>query len=186
MEKQRRDLDAQVDEILREVAEYKKRQAIQKIPVFDDLTPSHYKKPPLRKHPMPLIRYLVYLLIVTTAITGVSLSRYATSSGVNDSARVAKFDVVISHVVWSEDENNDISLVSAPGGTRNYVFTTQNNSEVAVRARLIIVSSDYIATENPTGWTDIAPHGSENITVTVTGTFEGNHVKVYIEYEQID
>ena len=135
---------------------------------------------------MPFIRCLIYLLIVTATVTGVSLSRYSTSSGGSDSARVAKFDVVISHVEWSEDENNDIFLVLTPGGTRNYVFTVTNNSEVAVRARLIIISSSYTATENPSGWTDISPNSSKNITVTVTGTFEGNHVKVHIEYEQID
>jgi len=147
--------------------------------------PRHAKEN-IKKPALPLVRYMAYLLIVTTAITGVSLSRYSTSSSSDDSARVAKFEVVISHIEWSEDENNDISLVSTPDGVRNYVFTVTNNSEVAVRARLIIIASDYTATANPTGWTDISPDNSENITVTVTGTFEGNHVKVYIEYEQID
>ena len=138
------------------------------------------------KTPLPIIRYLIYLLIATAAVTGVSMSRYATSSQMSDSARVAKFDVVISHAGWSKDENNDIFTVSTPEGTRNYVFTVANNGEIAVRARLIIVSSNDLATANPTGWINLSPHSSENITVTVTGTFEGNRVKVYIEYEQID
>jgi len=132
------------------------------------------------------LRYLVYLAIVTSVVTGISFSRYSTSSSVNNSARTAKFDVVILHSGWSSDEYNDISIVSTPNETRNYIFTVKNNSEVAVRARLIIISADYIATANPTGWTNISPKGSENITVSVKGTFEGNNVKVYIEYEQID
>ena len=126
------------------------------------------------------------MLIVTSTVTGVSLSRYATGSKVNDSARTAKFDVVISHAEWSEDENNDIFLVSTPDETRKYVFTVANNSEVDVRVRLKIVSSDHIATVTPKGWTDISHNSSEKITVTATGTFEGNYVKVYIKYEQID
>ena len=139
-----------------------------------------------KKTSLPIIRYLVYLLIVTTTVTGVSLSRYATSMKVNDSARTAKFDVVISHAEWSEDENNDIFLVSTPDETRKYVFTVTNNSEIDVRARLRIISSDHIATVSPKKWTEISHNSSEKITVTVTGTFEGNRVKAYIKYEQIN
>ena len=148
-------------------------------------TPQH-KHTAKAKTPLPFIRYLIYLLIMTSVVTGFSLSRYATSYSMTNAARVAKFEVVISHVQWSEDENNDIALTSMPQEPRDYVFTVQNNSEVAVRARLIIHSSGYIAAVNPTGWVDIAPSHSENITVTVIGTFEGNTVNAHIEYEQIN
>ena len=170
-------------------------------------TPQHLKNAD-KKTSLPVIRYLAYLLIATMTVTGVSLSRYSTSSSGSDSARVANFDVVVTHDSWNyglTDGIIDASFNQSSG--RLYTFTITNNSEVSVRARLIIDSYDLLPALNSfspqdlnnstdrSGWVTIAPKGApKQITVrlfAVSNTGNpivpnGNNVEMHIEYEQVD
>lgn len=141
-----------------------------------------------KKPAIPIIRYMLYLLIVTITITGVSLSRYATSSSQKDAGRVAGFDVSVTHTgTWSENEFEDVSN-HLLNGSKVYSFRVTNNSEVAVRARVVIDGNSGTAPiVSPSGTFDIAPHSSrDNVQITVVGSAVGNLVKMHIEYEQIN
>lgn len=141
----------------------------------------HYKAETSRRS-LPIVRYMLYLLIVTLTVSGVSLSRYATSSPGADQARVAKLDVVVTHPGWN---NYDVSS-HATGGTKGYELRVTNNSEVAVRARLVIDGSGGSVFASPSGWFDLPLGAWQDIAVTVTGTAGGNVVQMHVEYEQID
>ena len=152
-----------------------------------------------------ITRLLVYLLIVTTTVTGVSMSRYATSSQGDNTVRVAVFDVVVSHELWSEDAYNDVRLVQEIDGANDYIFGVKNYSDVAVRARLVVVgAARTIKSSTPAGhigkyiggaeelveliteWADISVGETVNFTVKIMGLFHGNEVTAHVEYEQID
>ncbi|MCL2813890.1 MAG: hypothetical protein FWD23_04760 [Oscillospiraceae bacterium] len=138
-----------------------------------------------RKPLFPVIGYLVYFLIVTTIVTGVSFSKYSVNSPAGDTARVAEFDVVITPLGWS---NDNISS-HASGKNKVYTLTAANNGEVAVRARLVIDSSTVSnsCVVSPSGWFELAALGGmQNVTVSITGHPAGNEVKMRVEYEQID
>ncbi len=79
---------------------------------------------------LPLTVWLSYLLVCTLLLTGVTFSSYVTSATGGDSARVAKFSVVMTgaeDIVSIDGSNASENLSSA------YHFTVTNNSEVAVR-----------------------------------------------------
>ena len=133
-----------------------------------------------------IMRYAFYLVIITIAVTGVSFARYATTGTRGDVARVAKFDVRVTGSPMSGG-TSDVSA-HAPGGNVPYTFTVTNHSEVAVRAQLFAQSTNggtapSISTSAPF---DLAPGGSRNVTVTVTGSTTGNVVRTYVEYAQIN
>lgn len=50
-----------------------------------------YKPKHLKKIRIPIYRYMIYLLIITTVVTGVTFSRYTTSTSGRNAARVAMF-----------------------------------------------------------------------------------------------
>ena len=166
-----------------------------------DSAPSRSKKLLAEKRPMPIIRYLIYLLILTVTVTGVSLSRYSTTSAFKgDSARVADFDVEVTHDYWNFGQNIDIdSVFNLPSG-REYVFTVTNHSEVAVRARLIIENcnlapssispSDAGGSPTQSGWISLAVNSApQEIRVRFYAAAivpGGNNVQMHVEYEQID
>jgi len=142
-----------------------------------------------KKKTYPLIRYLLYLLIVTMTVTGVSLSRYATSVTGTDQARVAKFDVTVTPSGWT----NGGTAAHAAGGSKACDLIVTNNSEVAVYARLVIDSGAANVTSiSPAGtattsaWFALAIGGSQTVTVNITGSTTGNNVQMHVEYEQID
>ena len=141
---------------------------------------------------MPLIRYLVYFLILTTALTSVSLSRYLSGNSAQHSARVARLEVDVTHTVWTDttrtdDRDGAFYIVGTTNAQRSYLFTVTNNSEVTIRARVIIDHSDISMPAQP--WSAAIPSGSAlNITTPIpqgTALF-GNDVEMHIEYEQID
>ena len=141
------------------------------------------------KKPLPYLRYVSYGVIVMTMVSGVALARFATSSGGADGARVAELDVVVTHGgTWSGGYYADVSSHVA-GGNQVYSFTVLNQSEVPVRAQ---VRADKMGTSganpqiSPASF-DLAPlGGSQAFTVTVTGTADGNKIKIYVDYTQID
>jgi len=144
------------------------------------------KKRKVVRSSLPIVRYMTYLLIVTVTLSGVSLSRYATSLASEDQARAARFDVTVSHASWSIDEYNDRFVVQTIDGSQEYTFTVTNNSEVAIQARLVIVSSTSSVAPDPSDWQIIPANESRDITITIAGSFTGNNVQLFIEYEQID
>ena len=153
-----------------------------------------------KKPALPLIRYLAYLLIVTTVMTGISLSRYSTSYSMYDSARVAKFNVEVIPVGW---ENNEV-LDIAPNGNKRLHFEIVNKSEVAVRVRLVdtytgvplnvtaVMNSSWItvAWDVANGWFTMTPGGTFDakryMMIDIVGTSVGKTVNMRMEYEQID
>ena len=187
MENQRRDQDSQVDE----------QGACGKTLAFEPTSSrealSRLKKTPVQKRPMSLMRYLVYLLIVTTTVTGVSLSKYSASSSTDDSARVAKFNVAVAPIGWA---NNGVVAHGITVSNTACILRVTNNGEVAVRARLVISSAPAgaVSSINPaaigrtdiSAWFDLAIGGTQDITVNIVGDADGNAVAMYVEYEQVD
>ena len=139
-----------------------------------------------QREKLPLVRYVLYVLLVTFTVTGVSFSRYSTTSSLEDLARMANFNVSVTHAPFSHGEYADISS-HVLNGNKAYVFTVTNNSEVTVRARLVVDSYDGEApTVNPSTWFDLASNAAQNVTITVVGAVDGNDVNLRVEYEQIN
>lgn len=153
------------------------------------------------KFEIPIVRYLVYLLVVTLAVSGVSLSRYSVSSDTIQSGRVAKLAGSFTHDIWS-DGDVDISVLPL-GYTRHYVFTIKNDSEVAMRVRLrdatkeppitnitVVDAGNASVNVDDNGWFDFSPAGSgadtRIVTMGLESTLDGNHLTIFFEYKQID
>lgn len=153
------------------------------------------------KFEIPIVRYLVYLLILTLAVSGVSLSRYSVSSGTIQSGRVAKLAGTFTHDSWS-DGDIDISVLPL-GDTRDYIFTIINMSEVAMRVRVRDVTKELPITNitvvdagnadvnvDGDGWFDFSPAGlgadTRKVTIGLVSTEEGNSLTIFFEYQQID
>jgi len=157
-----------------------------------------------KKKTAPLIRYLVYFLILTTALTSVSMSRYLAGDTGGDAARIAKLDVYVAPVYPAPmngllGPNTDYFAYNSSVGSKTYTFTVTNNSEVAVRARTVAeheYNPEGTYTVTTSAWVDFAPNnldGSKNINVTVEkppllnrASILMNDVKIYVEYAQID
>lgn len=157
------------------------------------------------KFQIPIVRYLVYLLVVTLAVSGVSLSRYSVSSGTIESARVAKLAGTFTHDdTWTIDEYNDFSVLPV-GQHKDYVFTIKNDSEVAMRVRIMDVSTSAVLQSNyysvfdgsgqsgvtvTNGWFDFSPAGlpddTRTVTISLDSTTTGNNLTIFFEYQQID
>lgn len=85
-----------------------------------------------------LIRVMVVLLVLVCLSTAMVTGRYAryySAAGGEDSARVAKFDVVVS-----DTESQLASVLIQPGETAEKFFTVENKSEVAVALRFQVTS----------------------------------------------
>lgn len=158
---------------------------------------------------LPLMRYLIYLVLATTITSGVSLSRFYTSSQAGDIARVAKFDVEITS---SFGQSDDTDVTDVQGHSKTYTFTVKNNSEVAVRVRAVNPASDnspYNSQSNyefvdesgnkidnlasgTGGWFELTPKGLSDDTrrikfeLIVSSGGDSKQVEVVFEYEQID
>ena len=102
----------------------------------------------LKHHPeikprfrLPLHVYMIYLLICTFLLTGVSFARYIATGSGSDSARIAAGTVEVSH-----DSNTKIEITrptdDAPV-TKGFSFTVSNkNSEVAIRYDVIVTLNE--------------------------------------------
>ena len=85
--------------------------------------PTDHQKKPRRILPI----YLVYLLIVTFLLSGVSFSQYATTTSGEESARVAAFDVS-----QTGSFSALFQLQVMPGFRETYEIVLTNKSEVTV------------------------------------------------------
>lgn len=107
----------------------------------------------IKKKKLPILRYMISLLLLTTIVTGVSLSRYSTSLSTSNAAPVAKFS--INYKITDPNSEDTISLDPSIYATcklsdaDNCDFDdiavlrkieVTNDSEVAVRAALSIAS----------------------------------------------
>lgn len=84
---------------------------------------------------LPLSAYLTYLLVATLLFTGVSFSKFATTSSGEDSARVAVMAMDTSYVIAEE-------LPIAPGETVEFTVTLTNKEE----DRICEVTQNYFMT----------------------------------------
>ena len=82
--------------------------------------------------PMCAALVLLFLTLVSIHMTSGLYARYVATASGEDSARVAKFDVVTSL------ENPDVTIDCATGTTGQYVIKVKNNSEVAVNYTLFV------------------------------------------------
>lgn len=143
-----------------------------------------YKK----QNKLPILRYSIYLFLITITLSNISLSRYTSSAAQSASARVGYFDVTVTSSSWYKGLEN-VFMAPAPDENAECKFTVTNNSEVPVRARLVIDSSASAAQSpviTPDGWFEVPRQESRDITVIVNGTFEGKNMQMHVEYEQID
>lgn len=85
-------------------------------------TSSHEKYEKKNKMRLPLSAYLTYLLVATFLFTGVSFSKFATTSSGEDSARVAIMAMDTSYVIAEE-------LPIAPGETVVFTVTLTNKED---------------------------------------------------------
>jgi len=190
--------DEQIEEILWEIPEYVKRY-IEETAVSSDCGPMHSPSAAPRKRSMPLARYLLYILIITATISGVSLSRYATSETSSDTARVADFHVTVSHhpddEEWNQNEFKDIEIfkdLNVSNPSKSYKFLLENTSEAAVRAKFVLDYADNtVSITAPAGitmnnWFTMGKGETKVVTVKVLGAALGNNAQIHVEYEQID
>jgi len=96
------------------------------------LLSSHKKHKNKHKMRLPLSAYLTYLLVATLMFTGVSFSRFATTSSDEDSARVAVMAMDTSYVIRNE-------LAIAPGETVDFTVTLTNKED----ERICEVTQNY-------------------------------------------
>lgn len=163
-----------------------------------------------KRRRLPAAVYLCYLLVAVLAFTGASVAGYKTENSGDDSARVARFEVVMA---INAGQANDYTLdTSSSAKSMTYGFSVQNNSEVAARYNLTVkfgsalpsrlsLKIDGVAgttTDNQTftfssdGWM-LAPEASANHTITIyapaksvssTKTITG--IEITANVEQID
>lgn len=85
-------------------------------------------------HFLPLPVYVIYLLVCTLLLTGVTFSKYTAASGGEDSATVAgclvtvKGDDLSDEIVYGEGEDNRFQ----------YVFSVSSESDVAMDYDVIV------------------------------------------------
>lgn len=116
---------------------------------------------------LPLSAYLTYLLVATLLFTGVSFSKFATTSSGEDSARVAVMAMDTSYVIAEE-------LPIAPGETVEFTVTLTNKEE----DRICEVTQNYFMTvENLTNNMALSydyflmDGANEKVQDSVSGTF---------------
>lgn len=77
---------------------------------------------------------LLCLVLLSVYLMKGLYARYQTTGNGSDSARVAKFDVVVS----GEPQESDIVCTAMPSGNGTYTVTIENQSEVAVHYELSV------------------------------------------------
>lgn len=98
--------------------------------------PSGQRKLP--QYRLPLHVYLLYLLVVSFLLTGMSLSRYVTATSGGDTARVAG-----TAVSTQVTQGNGSIALTQPGATAGYSFSVTNSrggtiSQVALQYDVIV------------------------------------------------
>ncbi|MCM1284915.1 MAG: hypothetical protein NC213_00225 [Acetobacter sp.] len=78
---------------------------------------------------------VIYLLVVTLLLSGVSLARYTASATGSDSASMARFSV---SATAGAGQPGVIELDSAEGTSGEYAFEVLNDSEMAVQYTVVV------------------------------------------------
>lgn len=143
----------------------------------------------------PMIWYVVCVIIIAFAITGVSLSKYIVASSSQVVARVATFNVAVTHADWSDGYDKDVQTfidLDSENPSKTYTFTVTNNGEMTIIARLVVDSVESPTenvvldlNESSPDWILLNAGEEKNIDITVPGSGMGTDVKVHLEYEQI-
>ena len=134
---------------------------------------SHGKCEKAEKRRLLLISYLTYLLIATLLFTGVSFSRFATTSSGEDSVRVAVMAMDSTAVI-------DGILLAAPGESQTFKVTVTNKEgsqvcEVAQEYTMYVeaLSGNMNLTYSFVGADTTAYTDADGVSHTaVTGSFE--------------
>lgn len=138
----------------------------------------------MKKNKKYKLLLVVILSLIFFSATNMARASYKANSKIKDAARVAKFDVLITHAdSWSDGEYNDVTTHGL-ADNKEYIFAVKNNSEVSIKARAVIESG--IATVSPSGFINLSAGENKNISITVTGDVDGRNVKFHFEYEQVD
>ena len=148
--------------------------------MFSDKPAKQADKPirePARKpaKKISLTSIMFYLLLATIMVTATSLAKYTTTTptGSMDISRVAGFDVRVDEIKddgtgnltqpWDAYNDLDDLTVYPFSDTQTYQFTVTNNSEVAVRARLVVSSDHYLDDQSSSEHRDIKASGDWDI-----------------------
>lgn len=84
------------------------------------------------------LRWLAFAVVMTAMVSTVTLSRYVTTVSGSDSARVAKFSVVLDAQKADAVTMNG-SVTAEDSQTKEYRFTVRNDSEVAIDYTLTVI-----------------------------------------------
>lgn len=158
-----------------------------------------------KKTELPIVRYLVYLIILTSVVFAASLSKYATTSSTSDHVRVAKFDVDITPCfTWVETPQGYYLDAIFLGDSKDYCFDVENKGEVVVKVRVINADtgdpliSDYVlydADDNvvaldANGWFYLSVADTYDAFRKIRATVNANDLATIIrfrfEIEQVD
>ena len=116
----------------------------------------------------PVVRYLLYLLVVVTIIVGAALAKYVSSLSGTDTARAAKFDYEISvsrNTSDKIDDSYDDKIEFVDGGTLN---TTIGNGSQQVEFLVSLYATSMLADAENCEFNEVA----RVIDVTFTNTSE--------------
>lgn len=134
------------------------------------------------KKEIPVIRYMLYLLVATSIVSGVTLSRYTSSTSGSDTANVAKFEYSIditdqnsTGTLTFDSLSLNIYATSKLSDAENCMFddvavvrqiTVTNQSEVAVSLELSMAGMD----EDGIVWCVFDGSYADAVTGTIYGT----------------
>jgi len=97
------------------------------------------------KKKLPVIRYIIYLLLVTSIVTGVSLSRYITTLTGTDKARVAEFSYEITGPLEQEKEGVYESYVPIYATSKLTEADKCMFDDVAVVREVVVINNSEVA-----------------------------------------
>lgn len=158
---------------------------------------------------LPLSAYLTYLLVATLLFTGVSFSKFATTSSGEDSARIAVMAIDTSYVIAEElsiapGETVDftVTLTNKEGDricevTQNYSMTVENlTNNMALSYDYYLMDGENESAKDSVGGTfhaGVEESATYKIKITWTGVpqpassaFEVDGLKIVIKTEQVD
>lgn len=129
---------------------------------------------------------LLCLVLLSVYLMKGLYARYQTTGSGSDSARVAKFDVVVSGM---PSDTIQVICNNYNGDTGVYTFTVTNNSEVAVEydAKLTYTHDvDYIKAKidgTAVGWLDTSTQGFPNVGVLAPGADKTHTLTLTVDWD---
>ncbi len=95
---------------------------------------------------IPLQVWLCYLLVATMLCTGVTFAKYTSTASGSDSARVAKWGVVVAPVADDTTVTINEENESTEDQSRSYEFTVTSEAEVSLEYKLEVVFPEALPT----------------------------------------